>query len=297
MTGEAFVWIWFLCGSVGYFIFKQKEIPADYYNRQPQDKDIWTIGFMFAINVLGGVLTLYLSIKESDAPEKIKIQEEYERKLEEEAKQKEKREQRILYEKELSELRVDALKRIAWSRYHSTSGYYGHVDNMTGKEFELFVALLYSHMGYKVEQISTGTDQGVDIVLTDDGGIRFAIQTKRWSKTVGNSAVQEVLGGKRYQRCKYAIVVTNSYFSRQAVELARRSGVKLVDGQQLTELCNKHFPIVNPKYIESEYLKIERLAMKCLGKVDESYIKNFIGSSQELNRKKIQIEAKYQDVI
>ena len=297
MTGEAFFWIWFVSGLVGYFIFKQKEIPADYYNRQPQDKDIWTIGFMFAINVVGGVLTLYLSIKEPDVPEKIKIQEEYERKQIEEAKQKERRERRNLYEKELSELRYDALKRIAWNKYHSMSGYYGHVDNMTGKEFELFVASLYSHMGYKVEQISTGTDQGVDIILTDDSGIRFAIQTKRWSKTVGNSAVQEVLGGKRYHRCKYAVVVTNSYFSRQAIELARRSGVKLVDRQQLTDLCNEHFPAVNPNYIESEYLKIQHLAMKCLGKVDESYIKNFISSNHELNRKKIQTEAIYQDVI
>ncbi len=38
------------------------------------------------------------------------------------------------------------------------------IDNMNGLEFEVYIARLLRHMGYKVENIKASGDFGVDII-------------------------------------------------------------------------------------------------------------------------------------
>jgi restriction system protein len=59
------------------------------------------------------------------------------------------------------------------------------------------------------------------------------VQAKRYRSSVGVRAVQEAVAAKAKYRCSEAMVVTNSTFTKQAVELARANKVTLVDREQL----------------------------------------------------------------
>lgn len=67
-------------------------------------------------------------------------------------------------------------------------------------------------------------------------GLIFAIQCKRAKNKIGNKAIQEVLSGMIYYKCDCAVVVTNSYFTKQAIETAKVTGVVLWDRNTLINM-------------------------------------------------------------
>jgi HJR/Mrr/RecB family endonuclease len=109
------------------------------------------------------------------------------------------------------------------------------IDQMTGYEFERYIATLYGKMGYFVQQTALSGDQGADIVLAKNGE-RIAVQTKRYANKVSNKAIQEVVASKALYGCDRCMVVTNNYFTKSAIELATVNYVKLVDRMQLQNL-------------------------------------------------------------
>jgi restriction system protein len=107
-----------------------------------------------------------------------------------------------------------------------------HVDAMSGFDFEDFLGLLFSTLGYDIETTKRTGDQGADL-FAQRFGRRIVIQAKNYTDRVGNSAVQQVLAAKAFFACDDAMVVTNSYFTASANELAGAAGVKLVDRRAL----------------------------------------------------------------
>ena len=106
------------------------------------------------------------------------------------------------------------------------------IDIMTGIEFERFICGLFKKMGYQSIQTKISGDQGVDVIATKGEKI-VAIQTKCQKAKVGNSAVQEVVAGKVMYNANECMVVTNSFFTQSAVELARQNEVILWDRKEL----------------------------------------------------------------
>jgi hypothetical protein len=102
------------------------------------------------------------------------------------------------------------------------------VDALDGFGFERFVSRLFAEMGYQTEVTQATGDQGVD-VIAKKGQRKIAIQVKCYSGQVGNNAIQEVIGGKKYYDCNDAIVVTNQGFTKSAIDLASKCNVKLWD--------------------------------------------------------------------
>lgn len=103
------------------------------------------------------------------------------------------------------------------------------LDIMTGPEFEQCCAEILRRNGfYDVEVMGGSGDQGVDIIATKDK-LRYAVQCKCYSSNLGNTPVQEVFAGKIYYGCDVAAVMTNSYFTAGAYELASSTGVLLWD--------------------------------------------------------------------
>lgn len=80
-------------------------------------------------------------------------------------------------------------------------------------------------------------DFGID-VIAEKAGVRYGIQCKKYSGTVGWHAVEEAKAGAEYWECQRAVVLTNSNFSRQALEGAAKIGVELWDGQKLSSILN-----------------------------------------------------------
>jgi len=100
------------------------------------------------------------------------------------------------------------------------------VDEMTGWEFERWLEGLFLRLGFQVERTPFRGDYGADFVLTWNG-VRLAVQAKRSSRLVGVRAVQEVVAARAFYGCELSMVVTNSYFTEQAMLLARKNRVRV----------------------------------------------------------------------
>jgi hypothetical protein len=108
-------------------------------------------------------------------------------------------------------------------------------DVRSGGEFEEYLTNLFSLLGYKTENTKITGDQGID-VLVSRGKERYGIQAKFYSQPVGNSAVQEVIAGREYFKLSKGIVVTNSTFTTSAKQLAEKTNVRLINGEELSKL-------------------------------------------------------------
>ena len=112
-------------------------------------------------------------------------------------------------------------------------------DSMSGEDFEEFCADILRGDGFSdVEVTKASGDHGVDVLAKKDG-VKYAIQCKRYSKPVGNKAVQEVVAAKSFYKTDKAMVVTNSTFTPQAITLANANDVLLVDGDKLNKLIKE----------------------------------------------------------
>lgn len=113
------------------------------------------------------------------------------------------------------------------------------IDEMSGDEFEQAVCRLFCKMGYSAYVTKQSGDQGVDVVA-ERGSVRIGIQTKRYGYPVGNSAVQETIAGRAFYGCTGSMVITNSTFTKSAIELARVNSVVLWDRVALQKKLMEH---------------------------------------------------------
>ncbi|QQS38535.1 restriction endonuclease [Candidatus Woesebacteria bacterium] len=103
------------------------------------------------------------------------------------------------------------------------------IDKMDGQAFEEYLTNLFRNMGYSVRHVgSYHGDYGADLIVSKNGKT-IAVQVKRHKSYIGVDAVREALGSIKMYKCNGAMVVTNSYFTRQAKRLARVNGVELWD--------------------------------------------------------------------
>lgn len=111
--------------------------------------------------------------------------------------------------------------------------------DISGSEFENLLYRLFIAMGYAVQKTGRVGDQGGDLVANMSGQ-RIVIQAKRYTGTVGNDAIQQAVAAKKFYDCNRIMVVTNSSFTREAIELAKVNDVELVGGTKLSELLLQH---------------------------------------------------------
>jgi restriction system protein len=106
---------------------------------------------------------------------------------------------------------------------------------MSGIEFEDYIAGIARSSGLPVIMTSVTGDWGVDLIVGKRPN-RLAIQCKRQSRPVGASAVQEVVAGAPMQDCSKTMVVTNHEFTPAARKLAELHGCALVGRSDLPTL-------------------------------------------------------------
>jgi restriction system protein len=111
------------------------------------------------------------------------------------------------------------------------------VDNMPGKAFEQYVAELMTYRGFQTELTKSSGDFGVDIIA-QSGKNRYAVQCKRYSKSISGTAVSDAVGGLKSYNCQIPVVVTNQYFTKGAKEVARVNRCVLIDRDSLSEWIN-----------------------------------------------------------
>ena len=108
----------------------------------------------------------------------------------------------------------------------------------TGEEFEVYLKNIFEKLGYNVEMTKVTGDQGADLILSKDN-IRTVVQAKFYTNTVGNKAVQEVTSAIAFYSADKGMVVTNNYYTKSAIELAKANNIVLWDYDILQEKIDK----------------------------------------------------------
>lgn len=112
-------------------------------------------------------------------------------------------------------------------------------DNMSGIEFEYSCAEVLRKNGFEnIEVTQESGDHGIDI-LAEKEDITYAIQCKCYSSDIGNAAVQQAYTGTEFYHRDIAVVLTNRYFTPQAIEEAKTLGVKLWDRDKLHKMIRE----------------------------------------------------------
>jgi restriction system protein len=119
-----------------------------------------------------------------------------------------------------------------WEKHRLAKSGIHDIDRMGGQVFEKYLEVLFERLGYKVHRTRLVGDYGADLVIAKDG-VKTVVQAKRYKGKAGVKAVQEAVAAKGYYGCGSSMVVTNSFFTRPSMELARRNQVELWDRNKL----------------------------------------------------------------
>lgn len=106
---------------------------------------------------------------------------------------------------------------------------------LTPEEYEVSVANKLKQYGFITKLTQKTGDQGIDVIATKNNK-KVVIQCKLYSNPVGNSAVQEILGGKAFEGADYAVVVSNATFTKSAKQLAISANVLLLHHDELDKV-------------------------------------------------------------
>lgn len=134
--------------------------------------------------------------------------------------------------------------RVAGGDVSAETDLKGVLQSMDDYDFEHFVADLWERMGWNTEVSTQSADRGIDVVATRNSPYQETalIQAKRYgpNTTVGSPDIQQYASLKHQRHgVDKVLVVTTNGFSGQAKELAEQLNVKLIDGDDLTELVDQ----------------------------------------------------------
>ncbi len=110
--------------------------------------------------------------------------------------------------------------------------------SLSGEGFEQWLEQLLRDAGIpSVTLTQASHDQGADLIV-EASNHKIVIQAKQYRQSVGNEAVQQALGARDFYGAFQAWVVTTSSFTKDAIDLAFRAGVVLIDGSRLLNLAD-----------------------------------------------------------
>jgi restriction system protein len=106
---------------------------------------------------------------------------------------------------------------------------------MSWQDFELLVAEAFRRSGYRAELTQRGADGGVDILLTKGGGTTF-VQCKQNTSRLDPRCVRELAGVMASEQVAAGIVVASGGVGDEGQAIAKRSGIRIMDGTALVGL-------------------------------------------------------------
>jgi restriction system protein len=113
------------------------------------------------------------------------------------------------------------------------------IRSLSWKQFEFLLSEAFRRKGYSVqENLRSGADGGVDLVLTKNGEVTL-VQCKQWkTSSVGVTVVRELYGVVTAEGAGEGIVVCSGSYTRDAVEFANKVGIQLLGGNELSVLIS-----------------------------------------------------------
>ena len=117
------------------------------------------------------------------------------------------------------------------------------IDSLGGHDLEEFLYYFFRNLKFDVKRTKTSRDYGADLILNYKD-MTIVIQCKLYfNHNVGNSAIQEITTAKDYYLADKGVVITNSFFTKSAINLGKSSNIGLIDRIQFDNLLK-----ANQKY-------------------------------------------------
>jgi restriction system protein len=137
---------------------------------------------------------------------------------------------------------------------------------MDWEDFEHLIREIFEQeftaSGGEVKVTQASRDGGVDAVAFDPDPIRggkIVIQAKRYTNTVGVSAVRDLDGTLMNEGATKGILVTTSDYGPDAYEFANGKPITLLNGANLLHLLEKHGTKAHINLVEARQLAFSRL--------------------------------------
>jgi hypothetical protein len=147
---------------------------------------------------------------------------------------------------------------------YSYSDIYKLIMNMSGREFEIFMAELFKIIGYKVKLTQETKDGGKDLILYSDKGCTY-VELKRWDtkNEIGRVLLQKLVGSAVADNVNNMIFITTSGYNKNAYEYAKKlNNLELWDiidiMKMVVKIEQKQLPLILAKTFKTDY-KIIRL--------------------------------------
>lgn len=122
-----------------------------------------------------------------------------------------------------------------------------NLASMNWEDFEHLVRMLFelefSSNGSDVRVTQASRDGGVDAIIFDPDPLRggkIAVQAKRYTNTVGVSAVRDLYGTVINEGANSGILITTSDYGHDSYEFAKDKPLKLLNSGHLLALLHKH---------------------------------------------------------
>jgi restriction system protein len=151
---------------------------------------------------------------------------------------------------------------------YSVAGALDSSANLAAMDWEDFEHLIrevfekeFSSEGGEVKITQASRDGGVDAVVFDPDPIRggkIIIQAKRYTNTVGVSAVRDLFGTIHNEGANKGILVTTADYGPDAYEFAKGKPITLLSGNELLYLLQKHGHKARIDLAEARLLAAER---------------------------------------
>ncbi|MEH7131246.1 restriction endonuclease [Neobacillus drentensis] len=138
-----------------------------------------------------------------------------------------------MYQREVNEYKERLKRQFMYNNID-----FKEIDSLDGFKFEEYIAKLLENLGFSKTYVTKKSgDFGADIIAIDKNDTRVAVQCKRYGtqNSVGNDAIQQIYSAMGYFDCQKAMVITTSYFSKPALQMAQKLGVELWNRNTLTE--------------------------------------------------------------
>ena len=120
------------------------------------------------------------------------------------------------------------------------------ISTLSGTDFEILVQRLLKKEGYEnVIKMGGAGDLGVDIIAgkhQQERVLHYIFQCKRWVANVSADPIQRLYAEKMRRGVDYAVCVTTSGYTNDAKRVAIDLQIETVDGKQLMQRLNRHFP-------------------------------------------------------
>ena len=127
---------------------------------------------------------------------------------------------------------------------------FSQLDKIGPYAFEEWVARFMRIQGYNAHATKCSGDYGVDVIAEKED-CKIGIQVKKFNGPVGIKAIQEIASGIVYYDCHEGWVITTApYFTKAAINLAKKHGIKLYNKNDLAIYFSKikrEFKIKNKK--------------------------------------------------